>query len=163
MFILKTGLQMEEIKKKYEKLRETYTLPKFDEIDRIFEISTIENEEFLLRDILGKIIMKLEYYIKLLEELLQPDTSSMSSMHEINFFTESQKRDIYFLYKSLMKLHREAIETDLIQSEKNEAEYISKILKNWNSVKQELLGYIKTMKESWDKETKMEEELGYLG
>ena len=153
----------EEIKKEYEKLSKEYRLPKFKDIDLVFEISTLESTAFLLRNIIGKITEKIDYYTNLLEELLQPDASSLSGLHEIRFFTDDEKHKIYSLYKRLMKLNREAIETYLTQNEKNEASYIIDAFNKWLEIKKELLGYVVIMKESWDKETGMEEDLGYLG
>src|SRR3989344_4645542 len=101
----------QEIQQEYEKLMKKYKLPKFDDIDALFEISTIENARFLLRGIIGKILEKINFYTQFLEQFLQPDTSSLSSMHEIRFFPEEEKQKIYSLYKRLMKLDREAVET----------------------------------------------------
>ena len=152
-----------EIQKEYEKLSKKYKLPKFEDINPVFEISTLENADFLLRGIIGKIVEKINFYTKFLEEFLQPDTSSLSSMHEIRFFSEEEKHRIYSLYKKLMRLDREAIETDLMQDEKREAGYISGTFNAWLELKNELLEYANKMKESWDKETSIEEDLGYLG
>jgi len=161
---LEGGIKMaEEIQREYESLSKKYRLPKFKDIDLIFEISTIESTAFLLRDIIGKIADKIDYYAKFLEEFLQPDTSSLSTMHEIRFFSDSEKARIYALYKRLMKLDREAIEVYLIADEKNEAVFIGNTFNKWMEIKKELLEYVKKMKESWDKETTMEEDLGYLG
>ena len=152
-----------EIQKEYEKLSKKYKLPKFDDIDLAFEISSLEDTAFLLRGIIGKIVEKINFYTKFLEEFLQPDTSSLSSMHEIHFFSEEEKRKIYSLYKKLMRLDREAIGTDLMQDENKEAGYISDTFNAWLELKNELLGYVTKMRESWDKETSIEEDLGYLG
>ena len=45
----------QEIKKRYEELVKKYKLPSFTSLNNEFEISTIEHEEFLLREIRRKI------------------------------------------------------------------------------------------------------------
>ena len=152
-----------EIQKEYERLSKKYKLPKFKDIDLVFEISTIEQTAFLLRNIIGKIAEKIEFYRKFLEEFLQPDTSSISGMHEIRFFLDDEKQEIYSLYKKLMKFNRESIETDLTQDEKLEAKYIYNIFNAWAETKKDLLKYTEKMKESWEKETVTDEELPYFG
>ena len=51
-----------KIKEEYEKLKEKHNLPDFKEINNEFEITTIEKEEFLLREIRRKIYEKIELY-----------------------------------------------------------------------------------------------------
>jgi|ETN02SMinimDraft_2_1059926.scaffolds.fasta_scaffold123328_2 hypothetical protein len=152
-----------DIQTEYEKLSKKYKLPKYHDMDLVFEISTIENTNFLLRNIIGKIIEKTEYHTKFLEEFIQPDAASLSGMHEIRFFSDDEKHKIYILYKKLMKLNRNAVEVDLSQEEGKEADFILNAFNTWQEMKDELLSHVKKMKECWEKETNMEEELGYLG
>ncbi len=152
-----------EIKEEYEKLSKKYKLPEFNDIDSAFEISTIENTSFLLREIIGKIVERLSYYTKLLEEFLQPDVSSLSGMHEISFFSDNEKHRVYQLYKKLMKLNRMATEADLSQNEKEEAAYILSAFNVWIELKNELIDLVKKMTECWEKENNMKQELGYFG
>ena len=56
------------VKETYQKLSKKYQLPPFAEIDTAFEISTIEYEEFLLREVRRKMVEKLDSFIKVLEE-----------------------------------------------------------------------------------------------
>ena len=152
-----------EIQREYENLSKKYKLPKYKDIDLAFEISTLENANFLLRNIIVKISEKFEFYTKFLEEFIQPDAASLSGMHEIRFFSDDEKHKIYILYKRLMRLNRTAVEVDLKQTENEEANYILNTFSTWQEIKDELLVFVKKMKECWEKETSMEEELGYLG
>ena len=43
------------IKDTYEKLKKKYSLPAYDEVNNELEISTLESEDFLLRQIRKKI------------------------------------------------------------------------------------------------------------
>ena len=152
-----------EIEKEYSKLANKYGLPKFDELDLEFEINELESTSFVLRNILRKAAEKIEFHTNLINDLLQPDPASLSSMHETRFFMDSEKSSIYSLYKKMMKHHRNIIELMLRNDEKQEAEFLNNFHKEWIDIKKELLGYLSKMKESWDKETSIQEDLGYFG
>ena len=154
---------MEEIKKKYEDLEKKYKLPSFNNLNNEFEITTIEHEEFLLREIRRKIIEKMELYTKVLESLLQPNTDSLSDMYECRIFGDEEKDKLFKLFKRLMYFDRLSIETSIDENDKKSAEFINDIWKEWDKIKKELSIFIKKLKEEWLKETKIKEELGYLG
>jgi len=154
----------DKIKEKYAELGKKYSLPKFGELDSAFEISGIEDGKvFLLRKAIGKIAEKVDYYSGLLEHFMQPDPSSLSGMHELKFFSEEEKLKVYSVFKRLIKLNRSAIEADLSQDERKEAEYISLSLDEWKKLREELIPIVKKIRESWDKDSEMEEKLGYFG
>lgn len=152
-----------EIEKEYIKLYKKYKLPKFKELNEEFEISKLDNEEFLLGNILRNAEEKLEFYGNLINDLLQPDTSSLSSMHEVRFFTDSEKNKIYNTFKKLMKAHRSIIGLVLEHDEKTQAKFLNDFFSEWLEIKKQLIAYISKMKDSWDKETSMEENLAYFG
>lgn len=153
----------EEIKKEYEKLAKKYKLPDFKEINADFEISAIEHPEFLLKSTLGKIGETLEFYTGLLSEVLQPDASSLSSMHETRFFNENEKGNMYGLFKSMMGHYREIISLMLKNDEKEQASFLVKFFPEWQDIKKQLISNIGKMGDSWESEITREEELGYFG
>ena len=118
---------------------------------------------FLLNNILRKVAEKLEFYTNLINDIMQPDTSSLSSMHETRFFSENEKNDMYALFKNIMKSYRNIIELILENNEKNQAEFLKKFFIDWFNIKKQLINYLGKMKDSWDKETTVKEELGYFG
>ncbi|MAH32854.1 hypothetical protein CL615_00505 [archaeon] len=152
-----------EIEQEYNNLSKKYSLPAFKEIDKEFEISSLEDTSFLLRNTLRKISEKLEFYTNMLNDLLQPDTSSLSSMHEISFFTEEEKNDIYQIFKQLMKLNRNITELILEADEDKTAQFLNSFFTEWLEIKKVLISCTNKMKKSWEKETTMEQELGYFG
>jgi len=152
-----------EIEKEYSKLSKKYKLPKFKEIDSEFEISTLESPSFLIKNILRKIIEKLEFYIEIIGNLVHPDASSLSSMYEIRYFSDDEKNDMYRLFKKLMKVDRNIVEVVLKNDEKEQVEFLNKLLSDWTEIKKELLKYIGKMKDSWEKSSTIEEDLGYFG
>jgi hypothetical protein len=152
-----------EIEKEYSKISKKYKLPKFKDINEEFEISSLEDKNFLLRNILRKIIEKLEFYVDLLGNLLQPDAASLSSMHELRFFTDEDKSAMYKLFKRMMKANRNIIELVLENDEKVQADFLKNFFTEWVNMKKELLTLVKKMRDSWDRDTSIEEHLGYFG
>lgn len=153
---------MADIKKNYELLKKKYNLPDFDRLNNEFEISLIEHEEFLLRDIVKKITEKVEIYAKLAESWLQPDTNSIAAMHECKFIEEIEKEKIYDIFKRLMVLDRESIKASL-GDEKEEAEFVKLSFEEWIKVKQDLRPIVAKIRTTWDKDSDVREDLGYLG
>jgi len=154
---------MNDIQKEYIKISKKYKLPKFNEIDSEFEISTLESPGFLIRNIMRKIGEKLEFYVEIIGNLVHPDASSLSTMYEVRYFSDDEKNDIYMLFKNLMKTNRSIIGLILSGNEKNQAEFLNNFFGEWMSLKKELINYIGKMKESWEKETTIEQDLGYFG
>jgi len=152
-----------DIKKAYDKLKSKYSLPDFDVIDNYFEISCIEHEAFLLREIRRKISDKLEFCTNMLEALLQPDTGSISNMHEYRAFDDNKKKSIFNLYKELMSLHRFSLILECKLEGKSDAEFISDIFSKWSNIQKEMKKLFEDMKNSWTDETDVTEELGYFG
>ena len=152
-----------EIGQEYAKLSKKYKLPKFKDIDAEFEISSLDNEKFLIKNILRSISEKLEFYIEVIGSLVHPDGSSISSMYEIRFFSEDEKNDMYNLFKRLMKIDRNVIELVLKNDEKEQSDFLNKFFIDWINIKKELLNYIKKMKDSWGKQSTIEEDIGYFG
>ena len=86
-----------ETEKQYNELKKKYKLPDFKEIDFEFEVSDLEETNFLLRAIIRRIAEKLDFYSTMLEEILQPDTSNLYAMHEIRHFDDDEKKQMYEL------------------------------------------------------------------
>ncbi|MBI2005638.1 MAG: hypothetical protein HYS80_02645 [Candidatus Aenigmarchaeota archaeon] len=152
-----------EIEKQYSELRKKFKLPEFKEIDFEFELSDLEETNFLIRNIIRRIAEKLDFYTTVIEENLQPDTSNLYAMHETRYFDEYEKKQMYDLYRKLMSFNRQSIEVSLKRNEIEEAEFINKFFSEWKPLKEELLFYVKKMKDSWKKEVDIKEDLGYLG
>ncbi len=153
------------IEKKYEEMSKKYDLPEFSEIDGEFEISDVDDSNFILRGIIRKMTDRADYFASILEEILHPDMGGIHSMHETRFFGDIEKKQMFDLYKALMHLNRSAMETSLLASEREEANFIKSFYSEWKTIKIQLLGYVRQLKSSWRIDTDIKEELGlgYLG
>ena len=152
-----------EIERGYNKLRKKYKLPKFNEIDSEFEISNLESAKFLIKNILRRIEEKLEFYIEVIGNLVHPDVSSLSTMYEVRYFSDDEKNEVYMLFKKLMKANRSIIGLILVSDEKKQTDFLKSFLNEWQDMKKELIDHIGKMKDSWEKESTIEEDLGYFG
>ncbi|MEE9525464.1 MAG: hypothetical protein V3V78_02545 [Candidatus Woesearchaeota archaeon] len=151
-----------KLKEKYQELSKKHNLPSFEELDKEFEISTIENEEFLLREVRRKIIEKIEAYTKFLEEILQPETT-LANMYEAKVFDEDERNEIFKLYQRLMSLDRLSMELALDENDDKTSKFIKDFFEEWNEIKENLSKFVKKAKEEWLKETDIKEKLRYLG
>ncbi len=153
---------MEDIKKEYEGLKKKHKLPDFAELDKYFEISTVENAKLSHVSIRKKIAEKIQFFCEVLEGLLHPN-SDLTSMYEDRFFSEKEKEGMFDLYKKLMSISRRALELSIEADEKEDAEFIKSISREWKEIKVEFYRIANKLKESWEKEAESESKLEYLG
>ncbi len=153
-----------DIKDEYARLRKKFkTLPSFDALDTEFEISMIENHPtFLLREIRKKMTERIEFFAKVLEELLQPE-ATMANLRESKDFTDKEKQEMFELYKKLMMMNRTSMEFALTGSDKDNVAFIIDVTKEWDKAKKQLLIATRKMKHSWTKNLHFEEEQSYFG
>jgi len=153
---------MEKIKTKYQELSKKHKLPPFDKLNNEFEISSIEETEFLLREIRRKITEKIENYKKVLDGVLQPDTS-YTDMYEASALTSEEIDNAFKLLKKLMNLDRYSIETSIGETDEKTARFLKLIYEDWPEINKSFLIIINKLKLSWLKEIKVKKDTGYLG
>ena len=151
-----------DIKEEYSLIKKKYSLPDFKEIDSEFEISSIEKPAFLVKRICEKINERIDGFSAVFEELLQSE-GSIKIMHELRYMDEEDKKEMYAMYKKLMVLNRDFLLAELSEDEQLQAGFVNKAYLIWKESKPTIAALIKKLKESWELETKNEEELGYLG
>jgi hypothetical protein len=150
------------IKEKYSELQKRYKLPSFEEIDKEFEISKIEKDAFLLREVRRKIADRLKAYSEILENILQPDTT-VTNLFESKIFNEEERNEIFSLYKKLMFFERFSVETSIDEDDKKSADFINAVFKDLGEIKKNFLKFIRQVKDNWLKDSDIKEELGYMG
>lgn len=150
------------IKEEYHKFELKYKLPSFGKIDNEFEISAIEEIRFLLREVRRKIVEKIEIYCKILESILQPETS-VCDMYECSVITEEDKERLFNLYRKLMFFNRFSIETFVDETDEKSSEFINLVWKDWPEINKEFSFFVKKIKDSWLEDIDVKTQLGYLG
>ena len=151
------------IKEAYEKLAKKHKLPDYDTVNNELEISSIESEDFLLRQIRKKVVERIDEITDVLSSILQPSADSMVDMHECRFFDDKDKGKIIDIYKKLMILRRQATEANITLDEKNDEAVVSGFFKQWPEMKKEIMPFMERMKSCWEHETEIEEKLEYFG
>ncbi|MBU2561669.1 MAG: hypothetical protein KKD17_05190 [Nanoarchaeota archaeon] len=150
---------MEEL---YDGLKAKHRLPAFEVLDREFEISTIDDESFLLRNIRCRIVEKIESAVNLFDDMLHPE-SGFASYREANVFSDSDRETIILLYKRLMYFNRLSKELYFDDSDELNARFINDFMKEWPELKRSVLSFVKRLKDSWQKDIPKKEVVGYLG
>jgi len=152
----------EKIRKKYEELKKKYSLPDFEELNKEFEILTIEHEDFLLREIRKNIISKITSVCESFENLLTPD-NTVVSIYEYKAFNDAEREEIFKLYKRLKVLEKLSLELSLNHDEKKDAEFINEFFSSWESIKNKIIKIIRKMRDFWEKESTKKDNEEYFG
>ncbi|MBW2967813.1 hypothetical protein KY362_04975 [Candidatus Woesearchaeota archaeon] len=150
---------MEEL---YNQLKARHSLPDFDMMDQEFEISLIEEEEFLLRNIRHKVLDKIESATKLFDNLLHPD-AGFASYRESNVFEDKDREEMITLYKRLMFFKRTITALEFDDSDELNAKFINDFMEAWPGMKKQVLDFAKRLRDSWKKDITKKEVVGYLG
>lgn len=153
----------EDIKKAYNDLQKQHRLPSFEDIDHDFEISLIEHTQFLLREINQKIFDKVDFFTKLIEAALHPDTNSIAEMNEYRFLDDKEKDDLFEFYKDLARIHRTLISLSIKNDNSLIAGSIIEIYKKWPDIKERMFVLTKKLSESWTESTDATLNLDYMG
>lgn len=151
------------VEKKFEKLQKLYSLPVWKELDHEFEVHTIENDNFLLREIIKKMDDRLDSFTQLIENILSPDAGSLSDICEVRCFSESDKTKFFELFKKLKFFRLLFYETNLTRDEKKEAHAINDFFGAWVDLKKELIPIVSELQSCWIKESEPEELNEYFG
>ncbi|MBN1385953.1 hypothetical protein JW968_03170 [Candidatus Woesearchaeota archaeon] len=131
-------------------------------LDHEFEISKIEVTNFVLRDIRGRILEKINQFLEIVTEIIQPD-NKVTSFNEIRFFSDKEKIQVFNTMRKLKIMHREGLKLEIDSSEEKEIKYIKKTTIEWNDLKREMLQIVDKLQDAWKKELRVEKEVEYFG
>jgi len=146
----------------FNKLKSRYSLPAFELLDKEFDISTIEYDFFLLREIRKKIAEKIEGATKIFDDLLHPE-AGFAKFREAEIFGEQEREQLLVLYRKLMYYDRLSMELSFNDSDDLNAKFIVDFCKEWPNLKKQIISYVARMKESWQKEIPKKDAVRYLG
>jgi len=128
-----------------------------------FDLLTIEEEaEDLTREIARKVRDRVDAYAKLLEDLVQPD-SSLAAMNECSYFSEEEMEQVVKLYRKLMVLVREFLLADLEATPAAYGAFVVRAVPAWMSHKPALTAIVTTIRKGWDSSQPLHRERGYFG
>ncbi|MBU0461481.1 MAG: hypothetical protein KJ574_02740 [Nanoarchaeota archaeon] len=153
---------MSEIISTFDVLRKKYSLPSYEEMNKEYEIGSIEDDDLLIRNIRKKMTEKIEFIANILSTLIQPETE-IANLHEVSFFDDKEKEEIIQLYKKLMFYYRSASRLVVDDSEEANAKFILEAHSELQRLKPKLIRHFDKLQECWTKDLKKEKYASYLG
>ena len=142
------------VKKEYEKLEKKYKLASFEKLNEEFDIEKIAEKEtsLLLREIRKTIADKIIAYIRFIEVLMNPSNGPMFFFTIVKGINLNDKSLVEKVYKKLASFELDIISLDNSYEEKREAEFLSRVYKEWQELKEDIEKLVVIMKESWEKQ-----------
>ena len=155
--------ELKEIKAKYEKARKKYKLPKFEDIDREFEIRLVDDAGFIIKEVRRAILNRIMNLATFFNPVLDPHPHELHSLIEMPAFNKKDREKLFNFYKKLSHLMHKGI-TVSITSEEAEADFIKEIWKLWPHIKKEAKEYMDKITAEWaNHRKKPKEDVHYLG
>ncbi len=156
--------KLNDLKKDYEKLKERYSLPEFDELNKDFQIEkAVEvDTDYLIREIRKLIGDKFFNYLRFVESILNPSNAPMFVFSITKIITENEREKLRETYKKLAKNEVFLVEVDVDFNEEKEAEFIKKSYKTWKEIKKDLSDVLEIIKKNWDNKVEGKNK-GYFG
>jgi len=155
---------LDELKKDYLVLQKKYNLPSFRELNEEFDVEKVAEHETdcLLREIRKAVMDKALAYLRFIEMLLNPSNAPIFFFALVKGLTHQDKRFLERIYKKLGGFEIDVIELDCSYSEKSEAEFIKKLVKEWKDIREEMLKFVEVLRRNWDQKSGKSDK-GYLG
>jgi len=132
-------------------------LSAFSVLEKEYDISP---EDTTLKQVLHHMIDRLELYEKIIIQIMQPE--EFSALYECAVFSDTEKSQLFELYKRIMITSREILRSIVENEEKDMIATIDYAHTEISSVKPDMLQIIKKMKISWSTIAK-KGNLGYFG
>lgn len=144
--------KLEKLKENYKTIKNKFSLPSFEELNREFQIEKISEMEtdYLTREIRKAVGDKLANYMRFAETMLNPANANMFIFSMVKALGTEEKAKFTEIYKKLSKNELEFVELDTVFSEEKEAKFIKESHDLWNEIKHEFLEIIQKIKKNWD-------------
>jgi hypothetical protein len=145
---------LEELKENYLVLKEKYSLPDFDELNRDFQIEKVAGLEtdFLVREIARIVSEKLSDFLRFLEGILNPVNGSMLVFSILKTLGEEEKKILTEIYKEIARTEIKMMRLGLEFDEEGEAKFILNSYCVWQKVKKEMSGILDVIDSNWEKD-----------
>ncbi len=147
--------------KHYEDMKQKYNLPESTKLEAYFHVEEEDDKTTVLLEISKKIQEKINTYLNLMEELLNPETISHS--HEAGVFDEEEKKVILRIYQKMHYLSRKKLLMDIEYDEESYAGFIDEACKSYESMAEDLKTVLKKVKDSWNRSENKKIALSYFG
>jgi len=140
---------MEDVKKKYETLKNKYSLPSLSDLTREFGINP-DNPDLILHDIINKIKEKITDNATITESIIFCGTSeNLSNFYETKLL-KNKKKEIFDFYKELMSITWKSRKVETIADEKEMADFIRETYDKWiKKLKKEFVDICERFEKGW--------------
>lgn len=156
--------QTPDIKSLYKSIARQHVLPDFDAINFDFEVEMLEETNYFIRQIRMRMLEKVGFFSKIIEELLNPDSGSLVQLHEYRYLTDEDKTLLYSWLKKFMGFDRKSSLYVLAPDDKKEAALVKEIFTDWQVAKRELMPLLKKVADAWVNGVESKDEQArYLG
>ena len=151
-------ISLSELKKRYSLLEKKYKLPTFSQMNDVFDIDHVAERdvEFLLREMRRYINDKIMNYLRFIEMLLNPASAGapMFLFSLTKLLSPEKRSELEKTYALLARMNLNSLSLDIASKEKNEAEFILNVYKNWKDIITSLQNVMKDFQDNWDQEAK---------
>ena len=129
-------MNLMDLKNSYAILGKKYKLPSFSELNENFEIEKIRRgQETLVRTVRKTMMDKIVNSMGFVESLLNPMNAPRMHLLYLKSMSAEDKKELDKMDTVFSEIVLGSLKLEIDYSEKEEAEMIKKIFKDWNSVK----------------------------
>ncbi|MBU2639755.1 MAG: hypothetical protein KKG75_03555 [Nanoarchaeota archaeon] len=143
-----------KIQEEYENIKKKYTLPRFEEMNEEFEISSIEVEKVnsLTRAILRVMCNKMVILLNYIEPVINPSPQNLHGFIEVENTNNDEKKEVFTFYKNLSYKYHKSSGLELSENEENVAKEIKEVWKDWKEIKLKFKNISKIINNAWLRE-----------
>ncbi|PLW80843.1 hypothetical protein C0585_00470 [Candidatus Woesearchaeota archaeon] len=135
---------------KLNELISRYDLPSLGDFEKDFgRVEKVDN--YILSEFRKKIAEKIDYFISILESLVQPD-NNLSGIYESRYLSDEQRQELFGIFRILMSYSRKSSSLSTSYDEEKEAEFIKDFYNEWQSIKPIMENYLFLLSDMWKKE-----------
>lgn len=140
-----------KIEEGYREIAKKHNLPKFEELNREFDIASIRPDKcgLLLRAVMRMMAGRLSYLASISDAPLNPNPYSYHNITECTRLTKEDKEKIIAHYRMLCIWLHKAVLAEL-SGEKDIAGYINSLWNSWPKIKKEAREIAKKFTEAWE-------------
>ena len=155
------SVHTDEVHKPEDKKKDKHPLAAklatFSILEKEYDLSP---DDTTLKDVLHHMGDRLEFYEKIIIQIMQPE--EFSALYECAAFSETEKSKLFELYKQIMIINREILRSVVESDEKDMIATIEYAHHELLTLKPGILEIIKKMKLSWSTIAK-KGNIGYFG
>jgi len=147
------------VKKEYEKVRQKYSLPSFEEMNNEFEIERLleRDTELFIRRLRRAVFEKISHMLRFLELMINPQSAPMFIHGIIDSISNDTKKIVEKIYAEGCKIEMRSFALEMISNEKDEIEFIKDIIKKWVDMKKNVEKLNQEIDRAWIKKEEKEE------